>query len=140
MTKPTIIAFALILAVAGAVTAHGGKVSGMITDVVSGKPVPFATVLIEGTSLACVADSTGRFEIRHVPPGKQTLIISAVGHESHKCVVHTPMVTDSPLEIQLQLLHRRDRYTDTKIRERRADFHRGCVQGFHRGQVSTQYL
>jgi len=102
MTKPTIIAFALILAVAGAVTAHGGKVSGMITDVVSGKPVPFATVLIEGTSLACVADSTGRFEIRHVPPGKQTLIISAVGHESHKCVVHTPMVTDSPLEIQLQ--------------------------------------
>ncbi len=96
------IAFALTLIVAGTVAAHGGAISGIITDATSGKPVPYATVQIEGTSLGSVANSSGRFEIKHVPPGTHTLIISSVGRESLKHVVITPIAINSTLDIQLQ--------------------------------------
>ena len=102
MNKLMMIAFALILIVAGAVAAHGDAISGKITDAISGKPVPYATVQIEGTSLGGVANSSGRFEIKHVPPGTHTLIISSVGRESLKRVVITPVAINSTLDIQLQ--------------------------------------
>jgi len=90
------------LAIAGTVAAHGGKITGIITETESGKPVPYASVQIEGTSLGSMADSSGQFELRHVPSGKHTLIVSSVGHETHKCIVRATVSTASPLEIKLE--------------------------------------
>jgi outer membrane receptor for ferrienterochelin and colicins len=83
------------------VSTYGGTVSGTITDAVSDKPIPYATVQIEGTSLGGIADSSGCFEIEHVPPGEQMLVVSSVGYESHTYVVLESSDADSILQVQL---------------------------------------
>jgi iron complex outermembrane receptor protein len=51
---------------------------GKITTT-DGKPAPFITVSIKHTSLGALSNDKGEFIIRHVPAGKHTLKISAIG-------------------------------------------------------------
>lgn len=53
-----------------------GHIVGLIKDK-NGDPVAYATVTIKGTRYGAVTDDAGRFEIRNVPAGTYTLIVSA---------------------------------------------------------------
>ncbi len=44
--------------------------------------IPFATVMIKGTTIGTAADASGNFKISNIPPGPQTVIISAIGYKS----------------------------------------------------------
>ncbi|MGM0619689.1 MAG: TonB-dependent receptor [Bacteroidota bacterium] len=44
--------------------------------------IPFATIFIEGTTIASAADATGHFKMSNLPVGKQTVVISAVGYKT----------------------------------------------------------
>ncbi len=46
-----------------------------------GEHIPFATIAIEGTTIATAADATGHFKMAHLPVGKQTVVITAVGYK-----------------------------------------------------------
>lgn len=46
--------------------------------------IPFATVSIKGTSIGTAADVTGHFSITNLPTGKQTVVVSAVGYQTHE--------------------------------------------------------
>ena len=49
-----------------------------------GEHIPFATVRIDGTTIATAADATGHFKMTNLPVGKQTVVFSAVGYKTLK--------------------------------------------------------
>ncbi|MEE9553554.1 MAG: TonB-dependent receptor [candidate division Zixibacteria bacterium] len=49
------------------------KISGRVTDLVSGAPIPGATVAIDGTGRISTTDSDGRFYFTDLPTGKYTV-------------------------------------------------------------------
>ncbi len=59
-----------------------GKVVGQITDAKTQEPIPFANVLIVGSSMGAASDFDGYFTIVNVPPGTYTLRASVVGYNA----------------------------------------------------------
>jgi Fe(3+) dicitrate transport protein len=57
--------------------------SGRIIDK-EGKPIEYATIQVDGSSLGCITNADGRFIVRNVPIGKNTVTISHVGFLSVK--------------------------------------------------------
>ena len=54
--------------------------SGKVTDKSTGKPVDFATVVVEGTGQWAIADIDGVFSIKNVPASKTRVTISCLGY------------------------------------------------------------
>ncbi len=52
-----------------------------------GKPLPFATVQIAGTTQGAVADAEGRYSIGGVKAGTYTLNVTAMGHQQQSTTV-----------------------------------------------------
>ncbi|NOY95370.1 MAG: TonB-dependent receptor plug domain-containing protein, partial [Chlorobi bacterium] len=46
------------------------------------KHIPFATILLKGTTIGTAADATGHFKMSNLPVGNQTIVISAVGYKT----------------------------------------------------------
>ncbi|NER14615.1 TonB-dependent receptor [Leptobacterium flavescens] len=60
-----------------------GSIVGKITDKeLNDEPLPFANVLIKGTTKGTTTDIDGLFEIGNVDPGTYTLVISFVGYKT----------------------------------------------------------
>ncbi|WP_430426704.1 TonB-dependent receptor [Maribacter litoralis] len=55
------------------------SVSGTVKDN-SGKPLPFASVFIEGLKLGVLTDDNGQFTIAKIPLGKYNVIVSFIGY------------------------------------------------------------
>ncbi|RYY39651.1 MAG: mucoidy inhibitor MuiA family protein [Chitinophagaceae bacterium] len=68
-----------------------GDISGKIVDE-TGAPVPFATILVIGTSNAVAADANGFFRLSGVPQGS-TINASAVGYKARNTQVRTGYYT-----------------------------------------------
>jgi len=97
----TIIALVLTtgsLSVAGT----SGKISGVVSDQLTGAPIPGAVVRVEGTTLSAVTDAEGRYTILNVPVGKHSLVASLLGDD------------ESPAETEL-LLFQAIEITDLKV-------------------------
>jgi len=58
-----------------------GTIKGKVVDQ-NGNPVPFANILIRGTTLGTAADVNGDYTIESAPAGAQTVVASAVGYRS----------------------------------------------------------
>jgi len=59
---------------------HGRSIKGIVKEAETGKPIPFASIQIEGVSIGGAADEDGRFELHRVPSGWHTVVASSVGH------------------------------------------------------------
>lgn len=59
-----------------------GRLTGRITDGVSGEPLPFVNVVIMGTTLGAATDIDGYYSIINVPPGNYVVKASAIGYSS----------------------------------------------------------
>lgn len=68
----------LLLATA-AKAQESGAVSGAVVSTWDGTPLAGVTVTVRGTTLAVQADAAGRFELKNVPSGEQTLRFSKSG-------------------------------------------------------------
>jgi hypothetical protein len=64
----------------GSLHAQGVDARGSVVDSTNGEPIPFATVLIKGTTRGASANVRGFFLIPNIPPGKYTLVASSVGY------------------------------------------------------------
>lgn len=82
MIKQILFVALILMSAIGIAHAHGGNVTGLVTESATGVPVPYASIQIDGTKLGSVADSVGRFTLDHVPTGTQVVIVSAVGHKT----------------------------------------------------------
>ncbi len=72
---------ALILLSIQPLLAQGsGVIKGRIFDRETGDPLPYANVVVVGTSIGSVSDLEGRFTLNVVPSGTQTLRVAYVGY------------------------------------------------------------
>ena len=55
-------------------------VSGMVRDLDTGDPVPYATVLVEETGLWSISDADGSFRLSMVPAGAHTFRVEILGY------------------------------------------------------------
>lgn len=75
--------FTLILAGSQALLFAGttGKISGVVVDKVTGKPLFGTNIIMEGTSRGAASNAQGRFSILNVPPGVYTLRAMYIGYK-----------------------------------------------------------
>ncbi len=58
-----------------------GKIAGTVKDKETGEALPFANVIIEGTTMGAATDIEGNFVILNVPPGIYKVTASVVGYQ-----------------------------------------------------------
>ena len=74
----------LLFNLAVAVSAWGQcTVKGVLFDEKNGEAIPFANVVLDGTTHGCATDINGFFLINKVPEGKYTLKVKYVGYEEY---------------------------------------------------------
>jgi len=60
------------------------KIQGKVYDKVTGQPLFYSNILIEGTDIGTVADLSGRFYIENLINGSYTLVVSHIGYKTEK--------------------------------------------------------
>ncbi|MBM4161671.1 MAG: TonB-dependent receptor [Ignavibacteria bacterium] len=69
-----------------------GQTTGVITGTVRGDEnrefLPFVNVVVKGTGLGAATNDQGRYTIRNVPPGRHTIVASAVGFKPSEVTVN----------------------------------------------------
>lgn len=58
-----------------------GKIMGKVIDASTDEGIPFANVLIDGTSLGAASDVEGNFVILNIPPGLYNVTASYIGYQ-----------------------------------------------------------
>ncbi|NJD21495.1 MAG: TonB-dependent receptor [Melioribacter sp.] len=58
-----------------------GKIMGKVTDASLGEGIPFANIMIEGTTTGAASDLEGNYVILNVPPGKYNVTASYIGYK-----------------------------------------------------------
>ena len=76
----------LLLGAAG-VSAQQRTIRGTVTDEVSGAPVTFPQVSVQGTNIGTLGDENGTFALQNVPAGNITLIINRIGYRRAEVAV-----------------------------------------------------
>ena len=75
--------FALLLLSAISFGQGTGSIVGKLTDKdYNNEPLPFANVIIKGTSTGTTSDFDGLYSLENVTPGSYTLVFSFVGYET----------------------------------------------------------
>jgi len=61
-----------------------GTVTGRVVDAENGAPLPGANVVVEGTAVGTSTNEDGEYELRQVPAGEQTLVVSFVSYQDEE--------------------------------------------------------
>jgi outer membrane receptor protein involved in Fe transport len=61
-----------------------GKISGKVVDSKTNEPIPFAAVVVVGTSLGASSDAEGKYVILNVPPGTYTITAGLIGYQGER--------------------------------------------------------
>ena len=60
-----------------------GSIAGKLTDKeFNNEPLPFASVIIKGTTTGTSSDENGLYQIDNLDPGKYTIVVSYIGYET----------------------------------------------------------
>lgn len=106
LPRLTLVAAALV-AFVPRVTLAQETISGTVNDA-SGRPIPLATVAVQGTTLEAQTDVNGRYTIRNAPLGAAVVTVRSIGHRPAEQSVQvrggTPAVADFSMEIQSVVL------------------------------------
>lgn len=81
--------------------AQTGRITGTVTDLATGEPLPGASVLITGTSRGAATDIDGKYTITSVPVGEHTLVASYIGYRRDERVV--TVVAGETLQIAFEI-------------------------------------
>ncbi|NDF98189.1 MAG: carboxypeptidase-like regulatory domain-containing protein, partial [Chitinophagia bacterium] len=79
--------------------AQATLLKGLVSDA-EGKPLPYASVLVVGTSKGAIANSQGRYELS-LSPGKYTLLCQYVGYAQQQSVI---TIQQEAIEVNFILL------------------------------------
>lgn len=80
-----------------------GRIAGSVVDQKTGDPMIGASVQVQGLSLGVMVDLDGKYLLKDVPAGKQTLIISMIGYGQKK-ITEVAVTADklTKLDVTLQ--------------------------------------
>ena len=70
--------------------AQSYKIEGEILDASNKSALPFANVILEGTTLGSASDANGKFSIEKINAGTYTIIASYMGYSTVKTSVTVP--------------------------------------------------
>ena len=59
-----------------------GIIRGRVNDQQTNEAIPFANVVLQGSTVGTTTDFDGNFELREVPPGLRNIQVSFLGYES----------------------------------------------------------
>ncbi len=87
MIKKLLVA-AILLFSSAAITNAGttGKISGKVTDLETGEPLPGINIIIDGTTLGAASDIDGFYIINNIPPGRYAVVASGIGFQKKRFV------------------------------------------------------
>ncbi|HZH72479.1 MAG TPA: TonB-dependent receptor [Mariniphaga sp.] len=74
-------------------------ITGKVTS--GSELVPFATVVIKGTTIGTAADASGNFKLADLPSGQHTIIISAIGYRTYYAQIN--LSGSHPINIKAEL-------------------------------------
>jgi len=77
-------------------------ITGHIIDKADGEHIPFATVVIKGTTIGIATDATGHFLLKNVPVGELTVVASFIGYEKAEQTVM--VVANKTVEVKFELV------------------------------------
>jgi len=115
----------LILVSTGGFCQLNQTVRGMVTDKVSGAPLPGANVILIGASasgIGAATDSKGEFVLKDVPVGRNSFQISSVGYETQTI---ENITVNSGKELTL----------DIEMIENVSEFEEITIKAFRKGEV-----
>ena len=75
--------------------------SGEIVDDSNGERIPFATILIAGTTIGVTSDQNGHFALEKVPADTAVVVVSYIGYHT-KRIELTPEKENKPLLVELK--------------------------------------
>lgn len=55
---------------------------GDVKSSLTGEHIPYATIIVKGTTFGASADGTGHYKLAHLPLGKNLMVAQAVGFKS----------------------------------------------------------
>ncbi len=61
--------------------AQNGRLAGQVVDATNNEPIPFANILIQGTSLGVATDFDGNYVLENLEPGLANIQVTFVGYE-----------------------------------------------------------
>lgn len=102
MKKAKLFLSALFALAAASLSAQNVTVTGKITDASTGEGIPFASVLVKGTTSGISSDAEGTYSIN--VPAAGTLDFSAVGYVAKSVQVAGKTSLDVKLEVDAQFL------------------------------------
>ena len=76
-----ILAILLTLTCNVALHAQTGSVTGKVTNALNKEPIPYATIVVEGTTLGGTSDDNGDYTITGLNPGIYNLKASFIGYK-----------------------------------------------------------
>jgi len=62
---------------------QNGVIGGRVFSSDNNEPVPFASVVVFGTTIGALSDDMGNFEIKGIPPGFIRVAATSIGYESY---------------------------------------------------------
>ncbi|NCD67953.1 hypothetical protein GSY63_01130 [Mucilaginibacter sp. R11] len=77
------------------------SITGRVSDIITHKPIGFASVILSNSSVGNRTDTTGVFVLRNVKPGQYELVASIVGYEAYHVtlMVGNANLTLPPIEL-----------------------------------------
>ncbi len=93
--------FILILSTLSAF-AQTGVINGRISDATSNESVPFANVIIQGTTIGASSDLEGNYEIKNITPGLYNVEVSFLGYKS-KIEYEVQVFNNKPARVDFKL-------------------------------------
>lgn len=97
-----IISFFILLLSTFVVAQETGSISGKLLDKdYNNNPLPFANVILKGTTTGTTSDFDGLYKIENLTPGTYTFTFSFVGYETVEKVVEIKAGVDTKLDVAL---------------------------------------
>jgi outer membrane receptor for ferrienterochelin and colicin len=82
--------------------AQTGVISGRIADATNNEAIPFANVVIMGTTIGTATDLDGNFELKNLTPGLYNVSVSFLGYKS-KTEYEVQVFNNKPARLDLRL-------------------------------------
>lgn len=92
-------------------TAQSGKISGKVVDKETNETLPFASVVIQGTTTGALTDDNGDFKIENLKPGLYNLQASFINYKT-QVLFEIEVTNDRPAEVLIKM---EPAVTDTKV-------------------------
>lgn len=93
----------IIFSLAGSViAAENAIVKGYVRNAKTNDPLPYANVLIMGTSIGASADLNGKFVISNVPPGSYTIRATYIGYKAKEAYIQVAAGADVRIDLSLE--------------------------------------